>query len=465
MIFSQNKIKINFFFFFLIFFLSYVSYANNFFKVTSNNWYLEHQIDSEQLVLDGLLYGFDKNKNLKLGSYSRNTHDIKDYLKAREYYLNKNKNGEFQKYESSFGLQVKLFYKLFVKGIDNLSLYHSIVSSLMALVVAFMTLSIKRDFSLIVAIVFSSVFILSPWIVIFARNLFWLPFTWFLPIAISMHYSTSIFKNTKVFYVMISLIFFSFLLKFLCGYEFITSIYFATCVPIIFNGIKQNIKNIKIFKNCLILFLIFLSAFIFSIIVHTKNTTTLDNNSQINIFSIAERRLWSNNSFLIDEKKCANDTKCVELAKSLKANPVTVVSKYFLVVDFIPWFYSDQISKKDKNMLKQNLKILNSELNFENIKIFYREIFKNISNELIFFIFIKLLSLLGFFVFLIYSLLAFMYSNKAYKSLTIFSFIAPLSWFILAKGHSAIHLHINFVLWYITFVPSSLIEFLFLLIF
>jgi uncharacterized membrane protein YqaE (UPF0057 family) len=34
--------------------------------------------------------------------------------------------------------------------------------------------------------------------------------------------------------------------------------------------------------------------------------------------------------------------------------------------------------------------------------------------------------------------------------------LPPLSWFVLAKSHSAVHVHLNFVLWYLGFIPATL---------
>jgi len=42
--------------------------------------------------------------------------------------------------------------------------------------------------------------------------------------------------------------------------------------------------------------------------------------------------------------------------------------------------------------------------------------------------------------------------NNAAISVTWFSILAPLSWFVLAKGHSFIHTHLNHILWYIPFL-------------
>ena len=140
-----NKNYLNLIIFSFIFILGFYSYSSNGLKVTSEKWFNEHQIDSEQMVLDGLLNGRSNGK-LNLGVYLRNIDDSKDYLNAREYFLNKNNEGEFRSYESSYGFQVRIFHKLYNSGFDSLLLYHSIVSVLLSLIVAFMTLTIKRDF-------------------------------------------------------------------------------------------------------------------------------------------------------------------------------------------------------------------------------------------------------------------------------------------------------------------------------
>lgn len=38
---------------------------------------------------------------------------------------------------------------------------------------------------------------------------------------------------------------------------------------------------------------------------------------------------------------------------------------------------------------------------------------------------------------------------------TLFSFLGPISWFVLGKGHSYNHTHINHILWYIVYIPYA----------
>tara|TARA_B100000787_G_C16193625_1_gene299171 strand:+ start:797 stop:2206 length:1410 start_codon:yes stop_codon:yes gene_type:complete len=453
-----NKNYLNLIIFSFIFILGFYSYSSNGLKVTSEKWFNEHQIDSEQMVLDGLLNGRSNGK-LNLGVYLRNIDDSKDYLNAREYFLNKNNEGEFRSYESSYGFQVRIFHKLYNSGFDSLLLYHSIVSVLLSLIVAFMTLTIKRDFSTVSAVIFGFVFILSPWIVVFARNLFWVPFTWFIPIAISMYFSIDIFKNSMKFFLMLILIFFSFTLKFLCGYEFITTIFFATCVPIFYQGIFQNYKILQILKKCFYIGLIFITAFLATIIFDYKSNNYQDLGKENPILVSATKRLWSKNPELIAKKICNQDEICKEeIYKSLKSNPILVILKYLLMVDFLPWFYSNDVENETKNEIKEIIKKINKDLSFYNLKVFFKDIKNILSFEVILLIMIKSLSLISFLFFIFYLFYIFLYSTKPFKYLFLISLLAPISWYILAKGHSSIHLHMNFVLWYITFIPCGILS-------
>lgn len=45
--------------------------------------------------------------------------------------------------------------------------------------------------------------------------------------------------------------------------------------------------------------------------------------------------------------------------------------------------------------------------------------------------------------------------HRALILTTLLSFLGPISWFVLGKGHSYIHTHINHILWYIVYVPFA----------
>jgi hypothetical protein len=45
--------------------------------------------------------------------------------------------------------------------------------------------------------------------------------------------------------------------------------------------------------------------------------------------------------------------------------------------------------------------------------------------------------------------------NQANKGLLLMSALAPLTWFLMTKGHSYVHIHLNYVLWYVPFLPVA----------
>ena len=182
------------------------------------------------------------------------------------------------------------------------------------------------------------------------------------------------------------------------------------------------------------------------------------NNIENPIISSAKARLWSNEPKKIASQYCNGNNDCIlEISKSLKTNPLLVVSKYFLMVDFLPWTYSEKVDDKHKLIIKESLKKINNNLNYKNLVLFYNEILKIISFNLILFFIFKLISLLSFLLFIIYAIILSLKLNNHYRYYILVSLIAPMSWFIIAKGHSSIHLHMNFVLWYIMFIPNCFV--------
>lgn len=86
---------------------------------------------------------------------------------------------------------------------------------------------IKKKYNLLMAGCFYGVFLLSPLVVNFARNLYWVEFTWFVPILLGLVCSLrSDSKHVRI--VCYLAVFASVCIKCLCGYEFISSIIMAT---------------------------------------------------------------------------------------------------------------------------------------------------------------------------------------------------------------------------------------------
>ena len=90
---------------------------------------------------------------------------------------------------------------------------------------------------------FYGVFLLSPWITAFARNAYWVEFTWFLPVLAGL--ICSVYRDAKIQIFCIFCIFISILTKCLCGYEYISAIMMATVAFLFFDMCDVMIKKDK----------------------------------------------------------------------------------------------------------------------------------------------------------------------------------------------------------------------------
>ena len=188
------------------------------------------------------------------------------------------------------------------------------------------------------------------------------------------------------------------LIKLLCGYEFSSAIFFSTCAPFFFHAYNQNCSKLFILKKFITMISIFILAFLVAASIHTMNVKKESEKFYEPIVKIAIKRIWTDKD--INEVRveyCENDIKCAEIIhKSLTSNSAIVVSKYFLMVDFLPWFYLN-ISKVDRRLIIDNLKYLNENFNFQNIKKFLNNVSQIKSRSIFLFCIIYSISLFTFF--------------------------------------------------------------------
>ena len=147
--------------------------------------------------------------------------------------------------------------------------------------------------------------------------------------------------------------------------------------------------------------------------------------------------------------------ECVELATRNEAKSITrIVSRYFIIPGFLPWIEnSNKLDALiDKSVLgNKNYNILKAVFRNPNIEKIKAVIFEtDIETKKI--VIVLLLNTLLFFTLILF---AFLRSNLKMRLVLMFSFAAPLSWFIIAKNHSDFHHHFNYVLWYLPFIPFS----------
>lgn len=133
--------------------------------------------------------------------------------------------GYVEAYRSQYGLQGIVFRHLarlldYEESVEGLQLLCSVLASavFMAIVVL-----ISRRYGFLLAGCFYGTFLLSPWIVNFARNLYWVEFLWFLPMLAGLlglqfldRRGSGIISGITAFLLILA--------KSLCGYEYLSTI-------------------------------------------------------------------------------------------------------------------------------------------------------------------------------------------------------------------------------------------------
>lgn len=350
----------------------------------SNTTFDTFQKDSEALVTDVITA---KKEGLALNKYGLGT--IKDqYLEP---------------YEAQFGLHGKLFRHIADNKIWPVQNEHLnfLCSVLTAVVFTSMVFLLNKKYGVLYAACFYLTFWLSPWVVNFARNLYWLEFTWFAPMLVGLYCSMDVTSQKRRLFCY-ALTFSTILVKCLCGYEYISSIMMGLVAFLVFDFFAAATKNRKeqwlIARTIIILGLVALAGFFTAIVMHAgirSNGSILEGIKTIYEGDVLRRTSGGQ----------INDFSAIYY-ESFNASAWEVICKYFT---------------------------------------FSTEIITGIRGNLF-----PLLSITPLVLF------AYEYKNQKLDwvlvSQYLYFMLTAVSWFTLAKSHSYIHTHMNFVLWYFGFV-------------
>ncbi|MQP51417.1 MULTISPECIES: hypothetical protein [unclassified Flavobacterium] len=257
----------------------------------------------------------------------------------------------------------------------------------------------KRNFGFIPALVVLFFIAFSSWIWLFSSSLYWCLWAFYIPfltILLGLEFLKS--NPNKI----LALTFISVFLKcFFNGFEYITTTLIAVYVPVIYYYIKDN-KKIKDF-----------------IIFSFKIGIVVVMGILVKVFIL----LW----------------QLKQLKGSFSEGINHIIYSYNLRTSSV--IIEGKTAEISNNMYVQIL-----------IKYLSGDIFSWIKPNVPF----VLLLILIF----CSCLLLLKIDFKKYKAIvfsTWFSIIAPISWFILFIQHSSIHYHLNFIVWYIPFLPLGVL--------
>ena len=411
-------------------FITFVlSFQGNLFGAATQEFFEGHQRSSESLVLGRMIETQTNGAMSRGGFLGRYENPDRVKFQYETFVNNSVPDGRFVIYKQSSGLQ-GFFYAsmdaaLRLIGVESgeTRLYASklTTSSVLAVLLLLFVHFVLQNFGRSAAITLIALLAASQWMVVFSNNLYWMFFLIILPFIavvffLQLHSQSKTTFLLRKIYFLYSIVFAAILIKSLSGYEYISAILISTIAPLIFFAIRDSWGFKRLLGRALFVGLSGLAGFFTAILIHlTQLTYVLGSSSK------ALDHLWG--TILKRTHGDPNTVREVYRA-SLESHIVDVILKYWRGHAFN----------------------LDSLMGFGGFISF---------GELI----ISLLIMSAAMTWLTFSRNGF----KKYRKLNFatvamlwFSFLSPLSWHTLAKGHSYIHGHMNHVLWY---VPLLLIGF------
>lgn len=395
-------------FFIISFLILFLSFQFNLFHIANNDWFQGYQKDSESFVVgrivksraDGI-----SSEGVGLGQYKNPVGSSVEY--QYELFINEAGGGEYKPYSSQIGIQ-GVFFSLLDKVLnvykigDNrlrLEIYHGLTSALLAIALAVILLLFYFEIGIYPAMLLLLSTAFSSWLIVIANNLYWVFGLMYLPMSVTF----LAFKHQELSgrlnkYLVYSAIFLTIFFKSASGYEFLSTVMLAMLSPIIYFSIKNKTPYKQTVRYILELGLVavggFISAFSMHIIQLVSIFGSLPEAWGAIFNSISTRtgvgiNLDEVNGMILDSLMSSRLE--VFIRYSLGASSIFII--IFIVASLLGW-----------HMLKKAR-------------------YKNEEKRTI----------------------------QALLITTWFSFLAPASWFILAKAHSYIHTNINFVLWDLPF--------------
>lgn len=409
----------------------FLGFYTNLWHVAEQNWFDNHQKDTESHIMGRMVKSYQDGIFSSGGLNGWGTAKITDEEwippteRTPQYtaYLHNLSFENFTTYNSQPGGQGMIF-SLLDKLIPfsqqfKLNFFYVITALLSAIAFTFIINWVYEEFGLLSAISVLGSALLSHWLTVFGKNLWWSLWAFYLPMILVLYYlKQNRLQKKRLFINFGILIFIAVSIKcFINGYEYITTTLIMMITPCIYYAFLDKWNRDKCLKFTYATaigsgFAIFLSLLMLCFQIGAVKGGFTDG---------IEHVIWSFGKRTYGE---AEDFPPV-YAASLEAGTMAVVITYMngIFFDF-------------NNFLPNTYTFVTNHL----FKIRYYYL-------IVFFIAISVL-------FLICSRKKIVERQQQLTALfwtTWFSVLAPLSWFVIFKAHSYIHTHMSFLLWQMPF--------------
>jgi hypothetical protein len=330
----------------------------------------------------------------------------------------------FAPYKSQIGGQGMLFgvfnALLRMNNTDKLALFHGLTSLISAIVLALILAWFYREFGRAAGGVALAATVLSQWLTVFGRNMWWSIWAFYLPMVMVLYYLKRNGRVLKLHPFRFGLlVFFAVLIKCIFnGYEYITTTLVMMVVPFVYFSVRDRIGWRNFLTGMLTAMAAAVLAVLASMMVLCIQIAAVDGSFAKGIEHIV-------NSFL---RRSYADPSIfpADYSASLTASPLDVVITYLKAI------YLDL----NNYIPAPNAWIAN--YIFQIRYLYLILLFAAASAVLLFLMNSRQLT-------------GFKRTGAALIGAVWFSLVAPLSWLIIFKAHSYVHTFMNNLVWQMPF--------------
>ncbi len=415
----------------------FLSFSFNIFGTLSTDSFINNQKDSEALVT---------NQVLCSGAYYNNQLlQIKNY-KGKYTQITCNPD-ELIPYSSQYGFQGKIYtlvYKIFnkfapVNGIRFIALAQLVTALISALCLALVGLWVYVRVSKIAGWIFVFLASMSPMLVVFARNLYWALPLMVLPIIVILwFYKPNATKKYSMYFW--SGVFLALYLRFICGYEYVTTLSIMAVAIISYFLFMEKFGWKMYLKQFAIAFAVSLLAFAFALGTH--------------IYSLQQQTGSVHDAVLIIKSRAlARTTDSTHYLKYTYMNLSYTSPDYYQTLDSYT-----QLSERTNSKSQISANVV-SVMNYALLPVVTLPLAFNQPFGLF---------LQSTVVFVLVMILIFKDRSRLFKGARLhqvnglflgaaIGLVGSISWWVLAHSHSLVHAHINGIT---TYLPFALFSFM-----
>ena len=389
---------------FLVFvFVLTMAFYQNSFEIASYDQFKNWQNDSEALVLGRLIKSRQSGLTADYGFLQREP----EWKDNPNRFVSGEQVDNFSIYQAQVGLQGLIFgvWDRITpqRNSQTLMQMYLINVMLLASLISMLALWSWSEFNLCAGVFIIVGCIVSPWLTFAAKNLYWVVWTMLAPFItmLCLHWSDN-YKRKISGWIFFLASFVTILIKSACGFEFISAILISIELPTIYYALKEKWDKKRYALRAILVGSGGICGFF---------TVFLINFWQRSMYSGSIEKAWADLVYNIDKRT---------------------------------GFFATDLTQTYQNSLEQPiLKVINTYLRQGTTLVLdYR------MAELILILAIATAALFAS----SHYCPSIAENRRKMISLSIMSYTAllsPLSWFVLSKGHSFIHTHINYILWYL----------------